>query len=72
MDHLIAWQLADVYSMIGGNNKALEQLERATKDVFINYPLFAKYDPLLANIRGEPRFKELMKRVKYEWENFKV
>jgi hypothetical protein len=26
----------------------------------------------LANIRGEPRFKKLMERVKYEWEHFEV
>jgi hypothetical protein len=29
-----------------------------------------EYDPLLENIRGEERFKKLMKRIKHEWENF--
>jgi len=28
--------------------------------------LYAEYSPFLANIRGEPRFKELMKQVRYE------
>ena len=32
----------------------------------------AKNDPFLENIRGEPRFKKLMERVKREWENFEV
>jgi hypothetical protein len=36
----------------------------------VNYPFFAEIDPLLENIRGEERFKKLMERVKYEWENF--
>jgi hypothetical protein len=38
----------------------------------INYPFLNEYDPLLENIRGEERFKKLMERVKYEWENFEV
>jgi non-specific serine/threonine protein kinase len=72
MDHLIAWYLAEVYALIGENNKAIDFLERTTKDVFINYPLFAKHDPLLENIRGEERFKKLMEKIKYKWENFEV
>ena len=38
----------------------------------INYPLFSELDPWLENIRGEERFKELMVRVKHQWENFEV
>ena len=34
--------------------------------------LLAEKDPFLENIRGEPRFKKLMERVKHEWENFEV
>ncbi len=29
-------------------------------------------NPFLENIRGEERFKKLMERVKYEWENFEI
>lgn len=72
MDHLWAWFLADVYSLIGEKDKAIDYVERATKDVFINYPLFFRHDPLLENIRGEKRFKKLMEDVKYRWENFEV
>jgi hypothetical protein len=28
------------------------------------------YDPFLAKLRGEPRFEELMQRVKREWLEF--
>jgi len=71
MDHVTAWWLADVLALIGENDKAIHYLKRATRDN-INYPLFSKYDPLLENIRGDERFKKLMERVKYEWENFEV
>jgi hypothetical protein len=47
-------------------------LENAIKMGLINYPLLAEKDPFLNNIRREPRFKKLMERVKYEWENFEV
>ena len=72
MDHLWAWTLADIYSLMGEKNAAIDCLERASKDIFINYPWLSKHDPLLENIRGEPRFKKLMKKVKIKWENFEV
>ena len=72
MDHLWAWMLAELYSMIGEKEKAIDCVERATRDVFINHPFFAKHDPLLENIRQEERFKKLMVEVKRKWENFEV
>jgi TolB-like protein/class 3 adenylate cyclase/Flp pilus assembly protein TadD len=72
LDHLIAYWLAEVYSLINEKEKALNWLERATKDIYIDYPFFSWHDPFLENIRGEERFKALMKRVKKEWEDLKV
>lgn len=60
------------YSLINEKEKALDYLNHALDRGFINYPFFSKIDPFLENIRGEERFKKLMERVKYEWENFKV
>jgi tetratricopeptide (TPR) repeat protein len=71
LDHVVAWWLAQIHALVGEKNKAIDYLERATREN-INYPLFSKYDPLLENIRGEQRFKELMKKVKEKWENFEV
>ena len=60
------------YAMTGQIEDALKLFEHAVNRGWINYPLFNEYDPLLENIRGEERFKKLMEKVKYEWENFEV
>ncbi|MCK5280600.1 MAG: hypothetical protein KAK04_18740, partial [Cyclobacteriaceae bacterium] len=60
------------YAMTGQIEDALKLFEHAVNRGWINYPLFNEYDPLLENIRGEERFKKLLERVKYEWENFEV
>jgi non-specific serine/threonine protein kinase len=67
-----SYHIATFYSYLGENEKSLEFLENAVNRGFINMPLIAKIDPFLENIRGEERFKKLMERVKYEWENFEV
>ncbi len=60
------------YALIGQKEDSLKILEHAINRGWINYPLFNENDPLLENIRGEPRFKKLMERVKQDWENFEV
>jgi len=60
------------YSLIGEKNEALNWLEKWIDLGCTNYPFLSKYDLFLENIRSEPRFKELMERVRYEWENFEV
>ncbi len=64
--------MAPVYALAGAKEEALNWLERAVERGWINYPLFAHQDPLLKNIRGEARFKELMVEVKAKWESFEV
>jgi non-specific serine/threonine protein kinase len=68
----IAYMVASIYSMMGKTDESLDWLEHAINRGFINYPFLNEYDPFLDNIRGEERFKKLMERVKYEWENFEV
>ena len=71
-DHIFAYLLASCYALIKEKEKALDWLEAAVKNGRIDYPFLNEYDPFLENIRGEERFKKLMKRVKKEWENFEV
>ena len=71
-DWSYAHHLAGFLSLANLKNEALDWLENSTKMGMINYPLLNNLDPFLENIRGEERFKKLMERVKYEWENFDV
>jgi len=71
-DITFSHHLAGIFSLLGEKDEALAWLENACDRGFINWPLLAEKDPWLANIRGEERFKKLMERVKYEWENFEV
>ena len=64
--------MAESYALIGEIGEAIEWIENAVNWGFINYPFLMEYDPFFDNIRGEPRFKKLMERVKYEWEHFEV
>jgi non-specific serine/threonine protein kinase len=68
----MSWEIAASFALINEKDKSLEWLENAVDRGFINYPFLNEYDPFLENIRGEPRFKKLMERVKHEWENFEV
>jgi non-specific serine/threonine protein kinase len=60
------------FALINEKEEAFRWLEHSIKKGYINYPVLLETDPFLENIRGEPRFKKLMERVKQEWENFEV
>jgi serine/threonine protein kinase/Tfp pilus assembly protein PilF len=63
---------ANGFAMTGEVETALEWLEHGRKLGFINYPFLAAKDVLLEGVRGDPRFQELMGRVKKDWEEFEV
>jgi hypothetical protein len=71
-DCVLSCMVAGVYAMLGDREEALYWVETAVDHGFINYLYLSQYDPLLAKLRDEPRFKKLMERVKYEWEHFEV
>jgi len=71
-DLTFSHHLAGIFAMLDEKEQAMNWLETAVNLGFINYPLLSERDPWLENIRGEERFKKLMERVKYEWENFEV
>jgi TolB-like protein len=64
--------MAECDALIGEKDEAITSLEYAVNLGAVNYPFYAETDPFLENIRKEKRFKKLMERVKYEWENFEV
>jgi len=67
-----SYYLAESYAVLDQKREALDWLEHAVDLGFMNFPFLNETNPLLENIRNEPRFKNLMERVKHEWENFEV
>ena len=64
--------LAELHALLGDTAGALEWLERSVGLGMVNYPFLCEHDAHLAPLRGEPRFRELMVRVKRAWETFEV
>ena len=64
--------IAQTFSLLGDLDEALRWLERSTERGFIHYPYLSKVDPLLANLRSDPRFVQLMDRVRHAWETFET
>jgi hypothetical protein len=65
--HYVSFLLA----LVDAKREALDWLENAVRQGLINCPAL-EWNPYLANIRGEERFRKLMERVKYEWEHFEA
>jgi TolB-like protein/Tfp pilus assembly protein PilF len=72
VDFTNPWITIVGYSLIGEKEEALNWLETQIDLGCRNYPFLNDYDLFLENIRGEKRFKELMERIKPEWEKFNV
>ncbi|OVE78806.1 hypothetical protein BVY00_01925 [bacterium G20] len=71
-DELYPIWMAESYALIHEYNEAIDWIEWGVDFGFIHYQWLSEINPFLENIRGEERFKKLMERVKYEWENFEV
>jgi hypothetical protein len=67
LDHATR-NIADGYALLGQKDEALKWLRKAMDHGFINYPFLAVHDPLLANVRSDPRFAPLMQEVRARWE----
>ncbi len=71
-DEMYPIWMAECYSMIGKKKEAIGWLIQGIDYGFLHYPWLSGNDPFLENIRDEPRFKNLMEKVKTKWENFEV
>jgi tetratricopeptide (TPR) repeat protein len=61
-----AW--AVLYSGLGDKERAIDELERAYETGDTNYLFVVKVDPLLDDLRGDPRFEALVQKVVSEKE----
>ncbi len=59
-----ALHVAHCFALIGEHQKALDFLEIAVRAGMLNYRFLSEFDPLLENIRREPRFLALMTEAK--------
>lgn len=64
--------LAHGYALAGMPDRALHWLDVAIGRGFINYPFLAEHDPLLASLRGHPRFQELLAIARERWVRFEA
>ena len=71
-DPQFSYFVAAMLALADMKDEALYWLENAVNRGFINYPFISEHDPFFKKMRGDERFKKLMKRVKHEWENFEV
>jgi hypothetical protein len=71
-DAEVPWVLASAHAAVGAKDEALLWLDRAIARGMINYPFLSKHDRYLDNVRGDPRFREVMGRAEREWERFEV
>jgi len=63
------YDLCAVYSFLGEKEKALKWLDSAANKGFY-WHWGIRYDPLLDNIRNEPRFKEITNRKRQDFREF--
>jgi non-specific serine/threonine protein kinase len=59
-----------IFALIGETEQSLEWAHHGVSRGCINYPHFAFQNPFLDNVRGDPRFKELIADLKPKWEAF--
>jgi non-specific serine/threonine protein kinase len=63
--------MAGYYALLDEKEISYKWVEHALDRDFINYTYWSKF-PFLDNLRQDGRFKELLDRIKIEWENFNV
>jgi tetratricopeptide (TPR) repeat protein len=61
--YVAPYAVALVFLGLGENERALDELERAYETGDTNYLFIIKVDPLLDQLRGQPRFEALAEKI---------
>src|SRR5215472_12715995 len=61
--YVAPYAVALVFLGLGVNERALDELERAYQTGDTNYLFIIKVDPLLDQLRGQPRFEALLQKI---------
>ena len=65
-----SYKIAQAYAVLGDKTSALRVLERSIENGFFPYP-YLEADPLLDNLRQEPRFVKLVQVARQRHDSFK-
>lgn len=60
--HVVPYQMAEIHAWRGETDKAFEWLQRSAELRDASF-MYLAFDPLLDNLRGDPRFASLMQQV---------
>ena len=63
------YKIAETYAVLGDRDSALRMLRYSIEHGFFPWPYF-RTDPLMSNIRSDPRFGELMETARRRYEAF--
>ncbi len=69
--HHTAYAVGSAYALMNNHQKALKWLQMAADDGFPCYPMYES-DPVLNNLRKDPRFIEFLAQLKKQWEQYKA
>lgn len=72
MEFHLPWVIAEGFSVLDEKGEAMRWLERSVEKGNFNYPVLSELDPLLANLRGDSRFRAVLEWVKRKWDGFKI
>ena len=67
-----SWWVAECYAFIDEQELALDWLENAFQCGFVNYPYLSEYSRIFRNLDGNPRFQELLRKVRIAREQFQL
>ncbi len=70
LDDVASWVIADCYALVREADQAAHWVGNAAKRGGINYPMFAKHDVLLTNVRSAQVFQAVLNDVRSKWERF--
>jgi eukaryotic-like serine/threonine-protein kinase len=65
-----SWWVSESYAFIDERELAIDWLENAFRRGFFPYPYVSKYSSAYRKLDNEPRFQQLLEKIKTTWEEF--
>jgi serine/threonine protein kinase len=67
-----SWWASACYALVGDQSQAIDWLENAANRGFLNYPYLAQHSVIFRALDDDPRFQDLLKRIKQAREQFEL